>query len=298
MLPTLALSAVLTVTLAACGAGSLPADGDRKGSVDGTTPIAATPDAPAAGSATPVVPTPDTTTDAPAAGSSTPIVPTPDATTDTPATDVPATDTPAPDTPTPNGPMPSSPDIDPHGGEEAEAGTRTEAGAGASADADIGGGVAAAPVGCDAPSAEIQARALELINAARAEARACGERGDFEAAGTLGWDSRLEAAARTHSTDMAATGNFDHTGTDGSSAGDRIERSGYQWGEYAENIAAGQTSLEATVAGWLDSPGHCRNLMAPGVSDVAVACVSNEDARFRRYWTNVLARPFESRERP
>ena len=178
----------------------------------------------------------------------------------------------------------------PAGGTQTDPATAPEPG--------VGEAVGAGPLACDAPSAALQARTLELINAARAEGRDCGTAGVFAPAGALGWDSRLEAAARTHSADMAATGNFDHTGTDGSDAGNRIEREGYAWGEYAENIAAGQDTLEAAVEGWLDSPGHCRNVMAPGVSDTALVCVSNDDARYRRYWTQVFARPVRSRSRP
>ena len=154
------------------------------------------------------------------------------------------------------------------------------------------------PLACDAPTAALQTRALELINAVRETGHDCGAAGVFAPAAPLGWDSRLEAAARVHSADMARTGNFDHTGTDGSSAGDRIEREGYAWGRWAENIAAGQGTLEAAVEGWLASPGHCRNLLAPNVRDTALVCVTNEDARYRHYWTQVFARPLETRRRP
>ena len=156
----------------------------------------------------------------------------------------------------------------------------------------------AEPLACDAPTAALQTRALELINAVRETGHDCGAAGVFAPAAPLGWDSRLEAAARVHSADMARTGNFDHTGTDGSSAGDRIEREGYAWGRWAENIAAGQGTLEAAVEGWLASPGHCRNLLAPNVRDTALVCVTNEDARYRHYWTQVFARPLETRRRP
>ena len=156
----------------------------------------------------------------------------------------------------------------------------------------------AEPLACDAPAAALQARALELINAVRADGYDCGTTGRFPPTAPLGWDSRLEAAARVHSADMARTGNFDHTGTDGSSAGDRIGREGYAWGRWAENIAAGQSTLEAAVEGWLTSPGHCRNLLAPSVRDTALVCVTNDDARYRHYWTQVFARPLETRRRP
>lgn len=170
-----------------------------------------------------------------------------------------------------------------------------DAGSDAGTDGDV---IASDPVGCDASPDAIRTRALELINAARAEARFCGEEAYRPAVDPLGWDARLEAAARAHSTDMATINFFDHTGSDGSSPGDRIAREGYDWRRYAENIAAGQTTLEAAVTGWLDSPGHCRNLMQADVSETAIACVADDGADYRRYWTQVFARPPSSRTRP
>ena len=48
-------------------------------------------------------------------------------------------------------------------------------------------------------------------------------------------DSRLRAAARVHATDMACNHFTSHTGSDGSSVRDRVERQGYSWSWIGEN---------------------------------------------------------------
>jgi uncharacterized protein YkwD len=90
---------------------------------------------------------------------------------------------------------------------------------------------------------------------------------------------------------MAQYNFFDHTGTNGSTIGARVDDTGYDWRAVGENIAAGQESASSAIAGWLDSPGHCKNLMDPTFFEIAVSCVEDEGADFTRYWTNVLAAP-------
>jgi len=147
------------------------------------------------------------------------------------------------------------------------------------------------PVTCSASTEDIRVRVLDLINTARAEARSCGTE-FFAATSPLAWNTQLLAAARTHSEDMAQHNFFSHTGSDGSNVGDRATAAGFTWQRIGENIAAGQTSAESAVNGWIDSPGHCRNLMNPNFTEVSVACVENSDSDYNRYWTNVLGTPF------
>ena len=132
-------------------------------------------------------------------------------------------------------------------------------------------------------------RVLGLINAARAEARSCGQTA-FDAAPALGWDTRLADAARDHSYDMATKNFFSHTGSDGSSAGARATAAGFAWSAIGENIAAGQRDAEAAVQGWIDSPGHCRNLMNSRFTGLGMACVSDDGSEYGSYWTQMLGR--------
>jgi len=143
---------------------------------------------------------------------------------------------------------------------------------------------------CSSSDSDMQQRLLELINDARATQRSCGSE-SYPATRALFWNTDLLDAAREHSDDMATHNFFDHTGSDGRSASDRVTGQGYRWRTVGENIAAGRETAAETVNDWLESPGHCRNIMNPAFAEVAVACVENSDSDYRRYWTNVLAAP-------
>ncbi len=71
----------------------------------------------------------------------------------------------------------------------------------------------------------------------------------------------------------------------------RVMATGYSYTALGENIAAGQTSVQAVMTAWINSPGHCQNLMNPSFRDVAVACVRNNSSTYSLYWTMDLARP-------
>lgn len=129
---------------------------------------------------------------------------------------------------------------------------------------------------------------LTLINNARAVARSCGTT-EYAAAPSIDWHCNLEAAAQGHSTSMAENNFFSHTGLDNSSPGDRITAAGYTWRTYGENIAAGYFDEESVMAAWLDSPGHCVNIMNPNYTEVGVAIDENPDSEFRIYWTQDFA---------
>ncbi|MDG5975520.1 hypothetical protein H010_09681 [Hydrogenophaga taeniospiralis CCUG 15921] len=145
-----------------------------------------------------------------------------------------------------------------------------------------------ASTSCDLP--DFQAALLRQVNAARARARSCGSTA-LPAVPPLAWDARLFSAAARHSTDMAVHDYFSHTGRDGRTVDQRVLAEGYAWTSVGENIAAGPPSVPAVVAGWLDSPGHCSNLMRAGYVHVGVACVQRSGSTYGRYWTMVLARP-------
>jgi uncharacterized protein YkwD len=130
---------------------------------------------------------------------------------------------------------------------------------------------------------------LQRVNEARAVSRTCGDR-FFAAAPPLAWNSSLAAAALAHSRDMAEQRYFSHQGKDGSDAGERARRAGYQWRRIGENIASGQQSPEEAVAGWLSSPGHCANLMNPGFTEMGAAYAFKAERR-SAVWTQVFGTP-------
>jgi len=148
-----------------------------------------------------------------------------------------------------------------------------------------------ASVACAGSTADIQNNMLYLINAARAQARMCGAT-LYPAAPALVWNSKLETAALNHSTDMSANNFFSHTGSDGLSVSDRAEAAQYNWRAIGENIAAGQPTSDIAVSEWLESPGHCANIMSDSFEELAVACVYDSGAQYRHYWTQVFGTRF------
>ena len=138
-------------------------------------------------------------------------------------------------------------------------------------------------------AAGIEAEVMQRINTLRASGAVCGTTA-FAGASALVWNNTLVLAAKGHSADMAQKNYFSHTSQDGRTAGQRITAAGYDWSTYGENIAAGQRTVEQVMNGWISSPGHCQNLMNPNFRDVAVACVRNDSAYYRLYWTMELGR--------
>jgi len=132
---------------------------------------------------------------------------------------------------------------------------------------------------------------LARVNAARARPRTCGTQA-FGPAGPLAWNPLLGQAALVHSTDMAQKHYFNHKQPDGSVPADRATRAGYRWTRVGENIASGQRTPEEAVASWLDSPGHCANIMNPTFTEMGAAYAINPQNRNRTaYWTQVFGTP-------
>jgi uncharacterized protein YkwD len=137
--------------------------------------------------------------------------------------------------------------------------------------------------------ATVAARVLELVNAVRDQGRDCG-RERFQPVPPLKLSPELITAASGHASDMARNASLAHTGSDGSTANERIARTGYALGASGENVAAGQHNVESVVAAWLASPGHCATLMGPHYKEMGVAfALAPPDANLAIYWTQVLA---------
>jgi uncharacterized protein YkwD len=129
---------------------------------------------------------------------------------------------------------------------------------------------------------------LDAINRARASERSCGQT-RFPAAPTVAWNALLAKAALAHSQDMATRQYFNHQGKDGAKVAERAVRAGYRWRRIGENIATGQDSAADVVAGWLDSPGHCANVMDPNFTDMGAAyAIDRQRKPPRAYWTQVF----------
>ena len=141
----------------------------------------------------------------------------------------------------------------------------------------------------------IQEKMVRLINDARKNKHRCGNL-IFSPAGKVRWNPKLGNAALNHARDMAQSDMLSHTGSDGSKVAARIQNAGYNWRVVAENIAGGHQNSESVVSTWLDSPGHCANLMDPMVTEIGAACFRNPESVYGTYWTLMMAAPWESSE--
>ena len=138
-------------------------------------------------------------------------------------------------------------------------------------------------------SEEVARRILQLVNQARGQARTCGTQA-MAPVPPVRLNDTLTAAALAHARDMARNSYFDHTARDGSQPADRATRAGYRWRAVGENIAAGQATPEAAMAGWLKSPGHCVNIMRAEYNEMGIAFAVNRAAESGIYWTQMFGR--------
>ena len=124
---------------------------------------------------------------------------------------------------------------------------------------------------------------LRLINEQRTAGCKCGNT-EMPPAPKLKWNDLLAKAAYHHSVDMYTTRKLDHNSSDGRSPGDRIKATGYNASAWGENIAVGYSNEKSVIQGWMQSSGHCANIMNKNLTEVGVG-------REGSYWTMVLATP-------
>lgn len=134
---------------------------------------------------------------------------------------------------------------------------------------------------------KIRERALQLVNDARRKPRRCGARG-FDPAAPLVLNDVLNTAAAGHAMNMAKHGKLQHEGFDGSTPAQRVTAAGYRWRTTGENIAAGMTTADAVVAGWLESPNHCTNIMNPNFREMGISFAEDAARNSGVYWVQVF----------
>ncbi|MDX2049443.1 MAG: CAP domain-containing protein [Chitinophagaceae bacterium] len=121
---------------------------------------------------------------------------------------------------------------------------------------------------------------LNLVNQARQSGCTCGTT-VMPSVGTVSWNDQLAKAAYDHSADMKTNNYFSHTSLDGTTPGTRITTAGYAWSTYGENIAMGYPDEQAVVNAWLNSEGHCKNIMNKNFKEMGVG-------KEGTYWTQVF----------
>ncbi len=139
--------------------------------------------------------------------------------------------------------------------------------------------LAGAPaLACTVPegAAEMRSDVIDLSNAARSE-------NDLA---PLAQSEALARAAQDHACWMAETGEFSHSGEDGSTIADRARDAGFDYRFVAENIAFGQRTPEQVVSGWMESEGHRENLLSPRARKIGIGLAANDEGRV--YWVMSL----------
>jgi uncharacterized protein YkwD len=122
-----------------------------------------------------------------------------------------------------------------------------------------------------------ETRALDLLNAYR---RAQG-------LSALRCDPLALRVARAHSQDMCARGFFSHYNPEGRAPWDRLKVAGGRFSSAGENIAMGYATPEAVHQGWVESPGHQRNMVTPDWTRAAIGLASCAGTL---YWTQLFTR--------
>ena len=104
---------------------------------------------------------------------------------------------------------------------------------------------------------------LVLVNEVRAKGAHCGPQGAKAPTGPLEMEGALRCAARVHSLDMNERNFFAHNNPSGQTPWYRIAQAGYTEMPVGENIAFGSSTAEGVMEQWMNSPGHCANIMEP-----------------------------------
>lgn len=136
----------------------------------------------------------------------------------------------------------------------------------------------------------LSARVLNLVNEVRARGTHCGERA-FAPVPPVKPSAALAGVALDHANDMAEHDYFEHEDLRGHTPADRVRAVGYREKLVGENIAYGPQSADEVVRGWLDSPGHCENIMDPRFAEMGVAFAAGQATKRGLYWVQLLATP-------
>lgn len=121
----------------------------------------------------------------------------------------------------------------------------------------------------------VQYRLLDSVNSLRAA----------RGAAPLQLNAQLNAAAATHSRDMAVQNRPWHFGSDGSSPIDRVRRAGYPGMMLGENISETfETELE-TLSAWMGDPTTAAVVLDPNARDLGFAWYQEPGGKL--WWTMV-----------
>jgi hypothetical protein len=134
----------------------------------------------------------------------------------------------------------------------------------------------------------VEAAIIEMTNAYRGRQKL----------GAVKANADLTQAARAYAAYLAKSGMFSHT-ADGRQFGDRIAATGYTWCQASENLSMHASSAgfepralaQKAVEGWINSPPHRTNLVAPYVTEIGVGVARAPDRNAKYISVQLFARP-------
>ncbi|MFS8036016.1 CAP domain-containing protein [Xanthobacter sp. AM11] len=103
-------------------------------------------------------------------------------------------------------------------------------------------------------------------------------------------DEQLSRIAQDQANAMAKADNLSHE-VGGRSFMARMKASGYDAARAVENVGAGYHTLAEAFSGWRDSPGHNKNMLAPGMTRMGIATANAPNSKYKVYWALILAEP-------
>jgi Cysteine-rich secretory protein family len=95
----------------------------------------------------------------------------------------------------------------------------------------------------------------------------------------LQWDEALFKAARQHALRMSNLNILEHQLPSEPALAERLTEAGARFSVIAENIAIGPNP-HAIHSGWMDSPGHRKNILDPRFTSVGIAAVRGTGGLF------------------
>ena len=100
----------------------------------------------------------------------------------------------------------------------------------------------------------------------------------------------LVEIGRYHSFDMAERGYVSHISPDGESPTDRARKFGYTYISFAENIAAGNQTVNEVFQGWMASSEHRSNILSDQFTELGVGIYVGNDGQ--AHYTQVFGNSF------
>jgi uncharacterized protein YkwD len=101
--------------------------------------------------------------------------------------------------------------------------------------------------------------------------------------------SALNLAAQRHAEDLLRSQTFSHVGSTGSRLTDRVGAANYQYEYVGENIYMQypQNLPDAAVIGWMNSPGHRRNILNNNYTEIGLGYATDGN---KHYYVQVFGK--------